>query len=331
MKLFLISIALILAVYVGNFSIFLQTKFLSKLVVFLLLSVSLFINIFSPILSNIDSATYLIKNNYSKTIPILISDEIKSELINSKSFYYNGIHFKLINNIKYENENIIYTNLYKNLEGNNIANIHKVENLNYNFYFPFIPGIENYIKIFTFHITAAWLAFFAFICSLIFSIKYLKNNNLEMDFKTYLYAKYGFIFCIIATILGMIWAKHSWGAYWNWDPRQISIFLLLSIYLAYFVLRQSIPHKIKKAKFSSVYAIFAAFSSPFFIFIIPRLVSGLHPGSANDKQSPILSSQQSMINNDLLVAFIITLFAFTLFFYFMFNKSILKHKKNIEI
>ncbi len=49
-------------------------------------------------------------------------------------------------------------------------------------------------------------------------------------------AELGFLFCIIATVSGSIFAKATWGgSYWNWDPRETSIFVLLLIYGAYFV------------------------------------------------------------------------------------------------
>ena len=36
------------------------------------------------------------------------------------------------------------------------------------------------------------------------------------------------------------WARQAWGSYWNWDPRETSIFFLLLIYAAYLALRSAI-------------------------------------------------------------------------------------------
>ena len=79
--------------------------------------------------------------------------------------------------------------------------------------------------------------------------------------------------------------RFAWGAFWSWDPRQTSIFALLLIYGAWFALRSSIESEEKRATLSAVYAIIAFLTVPFFIFIMPRIMSGLHPGSADDTNS----------------------------------------------
>ena len=109
-----------------------------------------------------------------------------------------------------------------------------------------------------------------------------KDFNYEL--KSIASAELGFLFCILATVTGAIWAKFNWGSFWNWDPRQTSIFILLMIYSAYFVLRSSISEKVKRARISSVYSILAGVTVPFFIFILPRITSGLHPGSKGDTE-----------------------------------------------
>ena len=39
----------------------------------------------------------------------------------------------------------------------------------------------------------------------------------------------GLLFAILATVTGAVFARIMWGAYWNWDPRQTSIVILLLI------------------------------------------------------------------------------------------------------
>ena len=90
-------------------------------------------------------------------------------------------------------------------------------------------------------------------------------------------ASLGFIFCVLAAVTGSIFAKITWGVFWNWDPRETSIFILLLIYGAYFALRGAIGVEEKRAALSAVYAIFAFVTVPFLIFIVPRVVPSLHP------------------------------------------------------
>ena len=95
---------------------------------------------------------------------------------------------------------------------------------------PIIPGLEEKARIIFFHVPTAWLSVLGFVASLAFGIKYLRSKNPEDDIKSATSAGLGFMFCILATVTGAIWAKFSWGTYWNWDPRQTSIFVLLLIY-----------------------------------------------------------------------------------------------------
>ncbi|MGH8015304.1 MAG: cytochrome c biogenesis protein, partial [Candidatus Zixiibacteriota bacterium] len=95
-------------------------------------------------------------------------------------------------------------------------------------------------RIFYYHIPQAWICVIAFAMSAYFSIKYLRKRRPLDDDLAADSARLGLMFCFLATITGAIFAKVTWGAFWNWDPRQTSIFILLLIYGAYFALRSAI-------------------------------------------------------------------------------------------
>jgi len=143
-----------------------------------------------------------------------------------------------------------------------------------------IPSIGNMgerARILFFHVPMAWVATIAFIMALIYGIKYIRNRDILYDYKASSSAALGLVFAILATITGAIWAKFEWGAFWNWDPRQTSIFILILVYGAYFALRSAIESEEQRAKLSSVYSILAGVTVPFFIFVFPRIVETLHP------------------------------------------------------
>ena len=132
-------------------------------------------------------------------------------------------------------------------------------------------------RIFFFHVPCAWVTVVAFFMTAVFSVRYLMKKAPELDAKAALSAQLGLIFCALATVSGSVWARFAWGAYWNWDPRETSIFLQLLIYLAYFALRGSLPDGEKKAAFSAAYAVLAFLTVPFLIFVVPRAFPSLHP------------------------------------------------------
>lgn len=135
-------------------------------------------------------------------------------------------------------------------------------------------------RIFYYHIPQAWICVVAFAMSMIYSVRYLKNRSEAEDEKALVAASLGFLFCFLAAVTGSIFAKVTWGSFWNWDPRETSIFILLLIYGAYFALRGSVEEPGRRAALASVYAIFAFVTVPFLIFVIPRIMPSLHPSDS---------------------------------------------------
>ena len=91
---------------------------------------------------------------------------------------------------------------------------------------PYIPALGDRARVLFFHVPMAWVSVVAFFMSMFYSIKYLSKKDILYDFKASSAAGLGLLFCIMATVTGSVWAKFNWGAFWNWDPRQTSIFVL---------------------------------------------------------------------------------------------------------
>ena len=183
---------------------------------------------------------------------------------------------------------------------------------------PVIPGLEEKARIIFFHVPTAWLSVVAFLTSMVYAVQFLRTRDLACDIRSSAAAGLGFMFCILATLTGAVWAKFNWGSYWNWDPRETSIFVLLLIYGAYFSLRSAVETEEKRATLSSAYSIIAAVTVPFFIFIMPRIMTGLHPGAKGDPEGagPVVEFKMSP---NMRVIFFSSLIAFTLLFYWMFT------------
>lgn len=142
---------------------------------------------------------------------------------------------------------------------------------------PPAEGLGNLVRIAFFHIPVAWVAVLAFLLSAWKACRYLRTRNLLDDEVSSRSAALGLLFCFMATVSGAVFAKLTWGAYWNWDPRQITIFILLLIYGAYFALRSSVAEKELRARLSAIYSLFSCAAMPFLVFVIPRYYFSLHP------------------------------------------------------
>ncbi len=138
-------------------------------------------------------------------------------------------------------------------------------------------------RIFFFHVPAAWVAVLAFTVAMVVSIRFLRSRETRFDDLSMASSQLGFLFCFLSLVSGMIWARHEWGAFWNWDPRQNSVLILLLIYAGYFTLRSAIPDPHRRARLAAVYSIVAFLTVPFLMFIVPRIMESLHP-------SPIIKS-----------------------------------------
>ena len=184
--------------------------------------------------------------------------------------------------------------------------------------FPVIPGLEQKARNILYHVPIAWTTVVAFLVSTYYGFRYLKTRNIDYDIKSVSSAGLGFLFCFLATITGALWAKFNWGSFWNWDPRETSIFALLLIYGAYFALRSALETEEKRATLSAVYSLIAGITVPFFIFVMPRIMGGLHPGAKGDTEGAGPVVQMEMSPN-MLVIFLLGLLGFTLLYIWLLD------------
>jgi heme exporter protein C len=131
------------------------------------------------------------------------------------------------------------------------------------------------------HLPNAFVAVIAAFVAGWFGVRYLTKGRQPIDdVKSSVAACLAALFCFLTTITGSVFAQVQWGSYWNWDPKQISIFLLLLIYGAYFVLRAGIEDPEKRATVSAVYILFATIMTPLLGYVLPKFTQGLHPKDA---------------------------------------------------
>jgi len=142
---------------------------------------------------------------------------------------------------------------------------------------PLVPMLRETTRVLYFHIPSAWVTVVALGWSMVNSVLYLLRRDLRNDDHAASAAELGLVFCVVATVTGSIWAKSMWGSWWNWDPRETSIFFVLLIYAAYLALRGSIEGDEKRARLSAIYSILAFVAVPPLIFVVPRIYSTLHP------------------------------------------------------
>lgn len=148
----------------------------------------------------------------------------------------------------------------------------------------FAPPLEGFVgdgessRILFFHVPMAWTSFVAFLFAGVRSAFYLRTRRQRHDLAAASAVEIGLVFCVLATVSGAIWAKVEWGAFWNWDPRQLSITVALVYYAAYLALRSQMADAEVRGRVAGAYAVLGLAVAPFLFFVAPRLAAfSLHP------------------------------------------------------
>lgn len=183
-----------------------------------------------------------------------------------------------------------------------------------NFAFPYRSVIYETVRNTFFHV-AIWMAMFILlIVSIIYSILFLMKKNMRHDQLSNGFTSVAIVYGLIGIVTGMIWAKHTWGAYWTTDIKLNMAAVTLLLYLAYWLLRSSIDDIDTRARLAAMYNIFAFVALIPLLIIIPRLTDSLHPGNGGN---PALGGED--LDNTLRFVFYPSIIGLTLMGVWMSN------------
>lgn len=142
--------------------------------------------------------------------------------------------------------------------------------------------IQKSIRNLHFHVPMWFSMILLLLTSYIYGIRYLSKGDLSDDTWSSSLVKVALIFGVIGLATGSFWARFTWSTWWVEDAKLNGAAIGVMIYLAYYILRNSIEDDIKRAKFTAVYNLFAF---PIFIVLIivyPRMAeTSLHPASGD--------------------------------------------------
>ncbi len=131
-------------------------------------------------------------------------------------------------------------------------------------------------RIFYLHMGCNIGALAGFIVSLTGSIVYLLTRDLDWDRATQAGIEDGTIFGLGTIVTGIFWAKPTWNTYWTWDPRLTTATITVLLYIAYLLFRNGIDNRQTRARFGSIYALFAFLSLPL-TYYSARWFRSIHP------------------------------------------------------
>src|SRR5512133_1097784 len=133
-------------------------------------------------------------------------------------------------------------------------------------------------KIFYLHVPLATVALLGFIVAAVHAIRHLRTGDPKHDARAYVSIHISVIFGLGVLLTGAIWAKGSWGVWWEWrEPTLVSFLIVFLLYATYYPLRYAIEDRDRQARYASVFAITAGAFVPL-NFLAVRLAEPLvHP------------------------------------------------------
>ena len=132
-------------------------------------------------------------------------------------------------------------------------------------------------RIFYLHVSSAIAAYGCFGVVLIGGAVYLRNDSATADRLARAGALVGLVFTTVTLVMGMLWAKPIWGAFWTWDARLTSTLVLWIIYAGYLLVRRLAEPGRQAARFAAVVGIFGFIDVPVVHFSVTWWRT-VHPG-----------------------------------------------------
>ncbi len=182
-------------------------------------------------------------------------------------------------------------------------------------------------KIFYFHVASAWTAFLAYFIVFVLGIIYLINRNFKIDLLASASAEIGILFTTLVLITGSLWGRSSWNVWWTWEPRLTTTLILWFIYIAYFLIRDSIEDPEKAARLSSVYGIIGFIDVPIVFMSIRWWRSRLHPVVFGKG----LERNRGGLEPEMLFTLLFSISVFTILFMFLLYTSYKQKRLTAEV
>ncbi len=118
------------------------------------------------------------------------------------------------------------------------------------------------------HVPHVWMCLLAFTLNVGCAIAYLLKKSWRTDALAEASAEVGVYFGATGVLMGSIWARPTWGVWWDWDPRLISTTVMLLAYAGYLALRSFTEDPERRAAWSAVAAILSYISLPIVWFSV---------------------------------------------------------------
>ena len=136
----------------------------------------------------------------------------------------------------------------------------------------FVAPAEQYMgdvqRIMYVHVPTAWNWMLAVLFTFGCAVAFLFGNAVKWDARLEAGLEVATLLAFLLCVQGSIWAKPTWGVWWDWDPRLTSTAVFLFALLGINALRQFVDDPQRRAVWSAVATIIASVDLPIVYFSV---------------------------------------------------------------
>jgi heme exporter protein C len=160
-------------------------------------------------------------------------------------------------------------------------------------------------KIFYLHVPLAIVTLCGFIAGGVMAIQYLRTRDPAWDLRSYVAIHLSLILGVAVLLTGAIWAKTSWGIWWEWkEPTLVSFLIVFLLYAIYQPMRFAIEDPERQAQSAAVYAIVCGAFVPLNFVAVRAATSLVHPR--------VLSATGGNLPAEMRITFYVSMLGFAL-------------------
>ena len=143
----------------------------------------------------------------------------------------------------------------------------------------FVAPSESYMgdvyRIMYVHVPTAWNTMLAFTFAFGAALAFLIKGEFKWDARLEAAVEVGVMMAGLLCLQGSIWAKPTWGVWWDWDPRLTTTAVMFFAFVGILALRRFVEDPVKRATWSAVATIVAYADVPIVYFSV-RWWNSLH-------------------------------------------------------
>ena len=146
------------------------------------------------------------------------------------------------------------------------------------------------VRIMYIHVPFAWLSMMCYTLMAIAALGTLVWRHPLADVALKAAAPIGATFTALALITGSIWGKPMWGAWWVWDGRLTSVFVLFLLYLGIIALTRALDDPARSARAAAVLALVGFVNVPIIKFSVNWWATLHQPASVFRLDGPTIDA-----------------------------------------